>query len=222
MIELLPEDWKTALNAEFEQPYFQNLEDSVEKAYRETTVYPPRSLLFEAFRLCPLADVKVVLIGQDPYHGPSQAHGLSFSVNPGCKFPPSLRNIFKELMTDQAHYEVPLHGDLRDWATQGVLLLNAVLTVEAGLPGSHAKLGWEKFTDAVIRLVSTKNAHVVFLLWGNYAGSKAPLIDASRHFILKSAHPSPLARGAFFGSKPFSQTNKYLQAHGKKAIDWQL
>jgi uracil-DNA glycosylase len=222
MVELLPEDWKTALKPEFEKPYFARLSATVDAAYTRQTVYPPRPLLFEAFRLCPLQNVKVVILGQDPYHGPSQAHGLSFSVNPGIKFPPSLRNIFKELLTDQPPYEVPMDGDLRGWAQQGVLLLNAVLTVEAGVPGSHARMGWESFTDRVIELVSETCPHVVFLLWGNFAGSKAPLIKTQGHLILKAAHPSPLARGAFFGSKHFSQANAFLTAHGRTAIKWQL
>lgn len=222
MTELLPEDWKSALKPEFQLPYFAALEKAVDLAYKTSTIYPPREFLFEAFRLCPLNSLRVVIIGQDPYHGPSQAHGLSFSVNPGIRFPPSLRNIFKELLTDQPGYEVPLQGDLRPWAQQGVLLLNAILTVQAGLPGSHAKLGWEHFTDQVIRHISNSCEHVVFLLWGNFAGSKSALIDSSRHLILRAAHPSPLARGAFFGSRPFSQANEYLARHQQKTINWQL
>lgn len=220
MTELLPEDWKTVLRAEMQQPYFLELEKRVDRSYETLTVYPPRHLLFEALRLCPLQSLRVVILGQDPYHGPSQAHGLSFSVNPGIRFPPSLRNIYKELLTDLPGYEVPLDGDLRSWAVQGVLLLNAILTVEAGLPGSHAKWGWEQFTDQVIRCISNSCEHVVFLLWGNFAGSKSHLIDASRHLILKAAHPSPLARGAFFGSKHFSQANAYLTAQGRLPINW--
>lgn len=222
MIELLPTDWRTALETELEEPYFKELEMEVESAYKSRVILPPKRLIFEAFRLCPLQSVKVVLLGQDPYHGASQAHGLSFSVNSGLKFPPSLRNIFKELRNEYPDYEVPLSGDLSSWATQGVLLMNAILTVEAGLPGSHSKMGWEKFTDQVIRLISASKDQVVFLLWGNYAGAKSALIDESKHFVLKSAHPSPLARGAFFGSKPFSKTNAYLSQHGKVPINWQL
>lgn len=222
MIELLPTDWRTALETELEEPYFKELEMEVESAYKSRVILPPKRLIFEAFRLCPLQSVKVVLLGQDPYHGASQAHGLSFSVNSGLKFPPSLRNIFKELRNEYPDYEVPLSGDLSSWATQGVLLMNAIMTVEAGLPGSHSKMGWEKFTDQVIRLISASKDQVVFLLWGNYAGAKSALIDESKHFVLKSAHPSPLARGAFFGSKPFSKTNAYLSQHGKVPINWQL
>jgi uracil-DNA glycosylase len=178
--------------------------------------------LFNALQLCPLSSLKVVIIGQDPYHGAGQANGLSFSVNDGIKVPPSLQNIFKELKTDIPGFEIPTSGNLEAWAKQGILMLNAVLTVQAGLPGSHKKYGWQNFTDAIIKLISDKKQHVVFLLWGNYAITKSELIDSNKHLVLTAAHPSPLARGAFFGSKHFSKTNNYLTANGLTPVNWKL
>ena len=185
------------------------------------TVYPPGGQIFRAFELTPLQDVKVVILGQDPYHGPGQAMGLSFSVPDGVPAPPSLKNIFKEIETDLG---VPMSGrpNLEAWARQGVLLLNAILTVRGGVPASHSRIGWQEFTDAVIRTVSDRCDGVVFLLWGRFAQSKIPLIDASRHHILTAAHPSPLAGGAFFGCRHFSQTNQILVGEGKTPIQWQL
>jgi uracil-DNA glycosylase len=221
-IKSLSPQWNELLKNEFGKPYFKQLTDQVNQAYKTKTVYPPAKLVFNAFNLCPFENIKVVLIGQDPYHGPGQAHGLCFSVNDGVRQPPSLQNIFKELETDIPGFQAPYSGNLESWARQGVLMLNAILTVEGGQPGSHKSFGWENFTDAVIKLISDEKEHVVFLLWGNYALGKAPLIDSTKHLVLKAAHPSPLARGAFFGSKHFSQANKYLESHGIKAIDWRL
>lgn len=218
----IEESWKRALAPEFEKPYFEQL---VRKLHEEKsagkTIYPPGSLIFRAFDLCPLDKVKVVILGQDPYHNPGQAMGLSFSVPDGVPAPPSLKNIFKEIESDLG---IVMSGrpNLEAWAKQGVLMLNAVLTVRAGEPTSHGALGWQTFTDAVIRTVSDRCDGVVFLLWGNYARSKAPLVDAARHTVLEAAHPSPLARGAFFGCRHFSRANAALVAKGKSPIDWQL
>ena len=214
--------WRDALQSEFDQPYFAALVQQLhaEKAAGRT-IFPPGGLIFRAFDLCPLERTKVVILGQDPYHGYGQAMGLSFSVPPGVPAPPSLKNIFKEIETDLG---VQMSGspDLTPWARQGVLLLNTVLTVRAGEPTSHSGLGWQTFTDAVIRTVSERRDGVVFLLWGSYARSKAPLIDGARHLVLEAAHPSPLARGAFFGCRHFSRCNDYLVAHGQTPIDWKL
>lgn len=214
--------WREALQSEFDQPYFAALVQQLhaEKAAGRT-IFPPGGQIFRAFDLCPLERTKVVILGQDPYHGYGQAMGLSFSVPPGVPAPPSLKNIFKEIETDLG---VQMSGspDLTPWARQGVLLLNAVLTVRAGEPTSHSGLGWQTFTDAVIRTVSERREGVVFLLWGSYARSKAPLIDGARHLVLEAAHPSPLARGAFFGCRHFSRCNDYLAAHGQTPIDWKL
>ena len=214
--------WREALQSEFDQPYFAALVQQLhaEKAAGRT-IFPPGGQIFRAFDLCPLERTKVVILGQDPYHGYGQAMGLSFSVPPGVPAPPSLKNIFKEIETDLG---VQMSGspDLTPWARQGVLLLNAVLTVRAGEPTSHSGLGWQTFTDAVIRTVSERRDGVVFLLWGSYARSKAPLIDGARHLVLEAAHPSPLARGAFFGCRHFSRCNDYLAAHGQTPIDWKL
>jgi uracil-DNA glycosylase len=209
------------LNNEFKQAYFLQLNDFVTSAYSKLIIYPPQQLIFNAFNLCPFENVKVVLIGQDPYHGAGQANGLCFSVNDGMALPPSLRNIFKELKTDM-NADIPFSGNLEKWAKEGVLMLNTILTVENAKPGSHKNKGWETFTDHIIKLISDQKEHVVFLLWGNYAFEKEKLIDASKHLILKAAHPSPLARGAFFGSKPFSKTNTYLKENGINEIDWKL
>ena len=214
--------WKEALKEEFDKPYFIELARRLhsEKA-SGITVYPPGSMIFKAIDLCPLDKVKVVILGQDPYHGPGQAMGLSFSVPDGVRTPPSLVNIFKEIESDLG---IRMSGrpNLESWAAQGVLLLNAVLTVRAGEAASHGGLGWTSFTDAVIKTISDRCEGVVFLLWGNYARSKAPLIDSGRHHILEAAHPSPLARGAFFGCRHFSKTNTLLVSEGKEPIDWQL
>ena len=218
----IEDSWRQALQAEFDKPYFASLVSSLhaEKAAGRL-IYPPGPQIFKAFDLCPLPDVKVVILGQDPYHGPGQAMGLCFSVPDGVPAPPSLKNIFREIETDLG---VRMSGrpNLENWARQGVLLLNAVLTVRAGEPTSHSSLGWQEFTDAVIRCVSDNCNGVVFMLWGNYARSKAPLVDRSRHFVLEAAHPSPLARGAFFGCRHFSQANAILSAEGKAPIDWVL
>jgi len=212
--------WLAKLQPEFDKPYFEQLIQFVKTEYAQGTCYPPGKLIFNAFNLCPLPNVKVVLIGQDPYHEPGQAHGLCFSVNDGVPFPPSLRNIFEEIRTDLGT-PVPSSGNLTRWAQQGVLLLNATLTVRAHAAASHQRRGWEDFTDAVIRLVSAEREHVVFILWGSYAQSKAPLIDTTKHCILRSAHPSPLsAYRGFFGNHHFSVCNQYLQQHGISPINW--
>lgn len=213
--------WQSRLQKEFEKSYFLELIKFLESEKPLFIVFPKEQDVFKAFELTPLDAVKVVIIGQDPYHGLNQAHGLSFSVNKGVKIPPSLQNIFKELQTDD-NCPIPTHGNLTHWAKQGVLLLNATLTVREGLPGSHQKKGWETFTDAVINYISDEKKQVVFLLWGNYAKTKAALIDADKHLILEAAHPSPLARGAFFGCKHFSKTNAYLISRQIKPIDWNL
>lgn len=212
--------WKSQLGGEFTKPYFQTLANFVETEYQTQTVYPSESDVFNAFNFCPFNEVKVVILGQDPYHGPGQAHGLCFSVCDGVRLPPSLRNIFKEIQLDTGA-PIPTTGNLSRWATQGVLLLNATLTVRAHLAGSHQKKGWETFTDQVIRTVSEQHQHVVFLLWGAYAQQKAALIDGNKHLILQSVHPSPLsASRGFFGNHHFSKTNQYLQQHGKSPIVW--
>ena len=214
--------WKNALAGEFGKPYFESLVRFLHKEKAEgQTIYPPGSQIFRAFDLTPVNDLKVVILGQDPYHGPGQAHGLSFSVSAGVPAPPSLKNIFKEIESDLG-VRMSGYPDLEKWARQGVLLLNAVLTVRAGAAASHSKIGWEEFTDAVIRYISDNCEGVVFLLWGNFARSKSVLIDRSRHHVLEAAHPSPLARGAFFGCRHFSQTNALLQSQGKTPIDWVL
>lgn len=215
------ESWKKVLKEEFEKAYFQNLISFLQQEKENFTIYPKEELIFSAFNRTPFESVKVVLIGQDPYHGIGQANGLSFSVNDGIRKPPSLVNIFKELHTDLG-LPIPESGNLEPWADQGVLLLNATLTVRASEAGSHQKKGWEIFTDKVIQKISEEKENVVFLLWGNFAQGKAELIDSNKHLILKAAHPSPLARGAFFGSKPFSQTNTFLKAKGLGEINWKI
>ena len=216
----IEESWKQQLQDEFEKPYFKQLTDFVRSEYASQTIYPPAKLIFNAFEQCPFDRVKVVILGQDPYHGPGQAHGLCFSVNDGVDFPPSLRNIFKEIQADTGA-PVPSSGNLERWAKQGVLLLNATLTVRAHTAGSHQKKGWEQFTDAVIHLVADRLENVVFILWGNYAISKGEFIDPRKHLVLKSVHPSPLsASRGFFGNKQFSTTNKYLKDNGKEPIQW--
>lgn len=213
--------WREHIGAEFEKPYFSALTDFVRHEYTTTTCYPPGSLIFNAFNLCPFDRVKVVIIGQDPYHEPGQAQGLSFSVPEGVPLPPSLQNIFKEIQLDLGK-PVPLTGDLTRWAEQGVLLLNATLTVRAHQAASHQRHGWEQFTDAAIRALNAERENLVFILWGGYARSKAQLIDRSRHLVLESVHPSPLSanRGGWFGNHHFSQCNAYLREHGEQEIDW--
>ena len=220
----LDASWKYGLSDFLLSSQMDELRDfllSEKQAQKE--IYPPSSLIFNAFNTTPLEQVKVVILGQDPYHGPNQAHGLSFSVQKGIALPPSLRNIFHELHADMG-VEIPRHGDLTHWAEQGVLLLNSVLTVEAGQPTSHQKRGWENFTDHVIDVLNEQREHIVFILWGAYAQRKGQRIDPNKHLILKAAHPSPLAanRGGFFGCKVFSKTNNYLKHNGIEPIDWQL
>ncbi|WP_431134283.1 uracil-DNA glycosylase [Psychroserpens mesophilus] len=215
------ESWKNILVDEFNRPYFRALTDFIKSEYKTHTCYPPGKQIFSAFEYCHFNDVKVVIIGQDPYHGVGQANGLSFSVNDGISHPPSLMNIFKEIETD-LKIPYPKSGNLERWAKQGVLLLNATLTVRAHQAGSHQKKGWENFTDAVIRSISNKKSNVVFLLWGGFAKQKAKLIDAHKHQLLSSGHPSPLSanRGYWFGNKHFSKTNMYLAENGSKPIEW--
>ncbi|HTK10017.1 MAG TPA: uracil-DNA glycosylase [Ktedonobacteraceae bacterium] len=222
MLKNLPESWQHLLIEEFEQPYFQKLEQFVDNERTQNTVFPPEKDVFNALNYTPYENVKVLLLGQDPYHDDNQAHGLCFSVRPGIKPPPSLANMYKELNTDLG-IPVSNNGCLVPWAQQGVLLLNAVLTVRAHMANSHKNKGWEKFTDAVIRKVNEKADPVVFVLWGGYAQKKSSLIDTSRHVIVQSAHPSPLsAHHGFFGSKPFSKINDALRAAGKTEIDWRI
>ena len=213
--------WKQQLAEEFGKPYFQNLTQFVRQEYASGTCYPPGRLIFNAFDTTPFNDVRVVILGQDPYHGPGQAHGLCFSVNDGIAFPPSLQNIFKEIQAETGA-PIPQSGNLTRWAKQGVLMLNNVLTVRRAQANSHKGMGWEQFTDAVIRCISDRCEGVVFMLWGNFARTKRELIDHSRHHVLEAAHPSPLARGAFFGSRHFSQANALLAARGLTQIDWKL
>lgn len=216
----LETSWKSALTKEFEKPYFASLSESIRQAYLDSTVYPPQEQIFNAFKLCPLNKVKVVILGQDPYHGEGQAHGLSFSVEDGVRIPPSLKNIYKEIKTDIGT-EISTSGNLERWAIQGVLLLNATLTVLPNKPGSHQGLGWEAFTDAVIKTISETRERVVFLLWGNFARSKAALLNKEKHLVLESPHPSPFsAHSGFFGCKHFSKTNTYLETHNQLPIVW--
>jgi uracil-DNA glycosylase len=221
----LEASWLAVLKDEFGKDYMLKLKDFLkDEKQAGKTIYPKSGDIFAAFAKTPFDEVKVVILGQDPYHGPNQAHGLSFSVQKGVRTPPSLQNIYKELATDIPGFTIPNTGDLTEWAEQGVLLLNATLTVQAANAGSHQKKGWEKFTDMVIKTISDKKKGVVFILWGAYAQSKAVLIDDTKHLIIKSTHPSPLAvsHGGFFGSKPFSKTNNYLEQQGEKGIDWQI
>lgn len=214
--------WKTVLQSEFDKPYFQTLIEYIKKEKQHgKTIYPPGALIFNAFEQCPFDQVKVVILGQDPYHGPGQAMGLSFSVPKGIDQPASLKNIFKELKSD-LDIDPPNHGDLSSWARQGVFLLNAMLTVEKGNAGSHSKSGWQEFTDAVIQTISTYKKGIVFLLWGNFARNKKELINGQEHYILEAAHPSPLAGGAFFGCKHFSKTNELLKLQNKTPIAWKI
>ncbi|UMB60726.1 uracil-DNA glycosylase [Lutibacter sp. A80] len=217
----IADSWREILSLEFEKPYFKELSVFVEQEYEANLCFPPKNKLFEAFNLCALEDLKVVIIGQDPYHDVGQAHGLCFSVNEGVKHPPSLVNIFKEIETDLG-IPYPKSGNLDHWAKQGVLMLNATLSVQAHKAGSHQKKGWEKFTDAVIARISKEQEHVVFLLWGGYAKKKGLKIDATKHCVLTSGHPSPLSanRGYWFGNKHFSETNKYLKNNNLPTINW--
>lgn len=218
----IEEGWKKQLSEEFDKPYFAQLVDTVRMEYGNpyVRVYPPAAKIFAAFDQSPFKDTKVVIIGQDPYHGPGQANGLSFSVNPGIQIPPSLRNIFKEINSDTGA-PIPVDGDLSRWARQGVLLLNATLTVREHQPRSHANIGWGEFTDAAVRAINEHGEHVVFMLWGSDAIRKGSMIDRSKHLVLTAPHPSPLsASRGFFGCRHFSLANAYLEAHGKTAIIW--
>ena len=216
----IEESWKTRLQEEFDKSYFANLTQFVRNEYASGTVYPPGGEMFAAFDACPFEQVRVVILGQDPYHEPGQAHGLCFSVNDGVQFPPSLVNIFKEIESDLGK-PMPRSGNLMRWAQQGVLLLNATLTVRAHQAGSHQNKGWETFTDAVIHRLASEREHIVFILWGSYAQRKGAFIDRNRHCVLQSPHPSPLsAYRGFFGNKHFSSANKYLVQHGYKPIEW--
>lgn len=221
LVNILP-SWRNALLQEFESPYFDQLVVSLKNILSSgTIVYPPRQLIFKAYNQVEPHDIRVVILGQDPYHNPDEAMGLSFSVPKGIKIPPSLKNIYKELSEDLGCI-TPNHGDLSQWANQGVFLLNAFLTVEKNKAASHRNIGWDQFTDASIRYLSDHFQHIVFMLWGNFAKNKKPLIDGSRHLILEAAHPSPLARNAFSGCSHFSKANNYLIKHGRQAIDWQI
>jgi uracil-DNA glycosylase len=216
----IEQSWKVRLNSEFEKEYFTNLSGFVKEEYRTKTIFPPGGLIFNAFELCPFDKVKAVIIGQDPYHGPGQAHGLCFSVKEGIEFPPSLKNIFKEIESDLG-YKPLVSGDLSRWARQGVLLLNATLTVRAHMAGSHQKKGWEEFTDSAISALNREKNNLVFFLWGAYAQKKGESIDRSRHLVLESVHPSPLsASRGFFGNKHFSRCNEYLVEKKIEPIDW--
>ena len=222
MIESLCTSWGKFLKNEFQKDYFKKLSEFIEIERQSQIVFPPLELTFAALNITSHEKVKVVILGQDPYHNYNQANGLSFSVRNGVTIPPSLKNIFKELQSDLG-YKIPTLGNLELWAKQGVLLLNTTLTVRAHQPGSHQKKGWETFTDKIISLISQKHEHIVFILWGNFAHQKVKLIDEKKHFIIKSVHPSPFsARNGFFGSKPFSKCNEYLTSVNKENIDWNL
>lgn len=215
-------DWDDILQDEIEKPYFQELRYVLAREYKQHTVFPPKEQLFSALKLTPYSNTRVVILGQDPYHGPGQAHGLSFSVKPGVRIPPSLQNIYKELAQDLG-LQPPNHGYLLPWAERGVLLLNAVLTVRQGQPNSHKGLGWEQFTDAVMMKLNERETKVVFILWGSYAQQKGAFIDRRRHMVIQSPHPSPFsAHRGFLGSRPFSQANAFLESHGMKSINWSL
>ena len=218
----IEESWKAHIGSEFDKQYFIDLTQFVREEYMHTTCYPPGKMIFNAFNLCSFDKVKVVIIGQDPYHEPGQAHGLCFSVNDGIQFPPSLVNIFKEIQNDFGT-PAPQSGNLTRWAEQGVLLLNATLTVRAHQAGSHQRRGWEEFTDAAIKALANDREHIVFILWGNFARSKKVYITNPKHLVIESAHPSPFsANHGFFGSKPFSRTNQFLEQNKIQPIDWKL
>lgn len=217
----IEESWKKVLQKEFDEKYFEDLINFVKSEYQKSTVYPPAKFIFNAFNLTPFDKVKVVILGQDPYHGPNQANGLAFSVNDNIPTPPSLVNIYKEIKTDLGIEAKNKNGNLENWAKQGVLMLNATLTVKASQAGSHQNKGWEKFTDAVVKILSEQKENLVFILWGAYAQKKGSVIDENKHLVIRSAHPSPLsAYNGFFGSKPFSQANSYLIFTGKDPIEW--
>lgn len=216
----IDESWRKVLSEEFNKPYFEELVEFVKSEYASTTIYPEGKNIFRSFERCPFDKVKVVILGQDPYHGPGQANGLCFSVSEGVKNPPSLQNIFKEISSD-LEVPIPESGNLDRWADQGVLLLNATLTVRARQAGSHQKKGWETFTDAVVKTLNDQKENIVFLLWGRYAQNKGELIDRQKHHVLSAAHPSPFsAHSGFFGCKHFSKTNQYLESIGQQSIDW--
>ncbi len=221
MPSMLPESWQAVLGEELDKPYFQELTEYVEKERAQHNVFPPRDEVFAALEATAYDQVKVLILGQDPYHGAGQAHGMCFSVRPGVKTPPSLRNIFKEMQAELGH-PVPDNGYLMPWARQGVLLLNAVLTVREGEANAHKGKGWEKFTDAVIKAVAERPDPAVFVLWGNYAKKKLPLIDTERHVVVQGAHPSPLSAKKFFGSRPFTQIDAAVAAQGHPPIDWRI
>ena len=218
----LNSSWQTILATEIQKPYFNDLMSAVANEYKVNTCFPPKELLFSAFDYCSFDDLKVVIIGQDPYHGVGEANGLCFSVNENIKIPPSLRNIFREINSDLDSLFLPTSGNLKRWAKQGILLLNATLSVQKDKPNSHKHLNWGKFTDAVIQEISDKKSNVVFLLWGNFAHKKGLKIDLSKHLVLESGHPSPMSanQGKWFGNKHFSQTNNYLENNGKRGIEW--
>jgi len=217
----IEESWKKVLQKEFNEEYFSKLTEFVKAEYQKSTVYPPSKFIFNAFELTSFDKVKVVILGQDPYHGENQANGLAFSVNNGIATPPSLINIYKEIASDLGQKTINKNGNLENWAKQGVLMLNATLTVQSHMAGSHQNKGWEKFTDAVIKILSEQKENLVFILWGGYAQKKGSVIDESKHLVIKSVHPSPLsAYNGFFGSKPFSQTNAYLIFNDKEPINW--
>jgi uracil-DNA glycosylase len=222
MLSQISATWKSILNDEFEKEYFKLLISKVENEYKSTICYPPKEFIFSAFNYCSFEDINVVILGQDPYHGENEANGLCFSVNDGVKIPPSLRNIFREINSDFDSVFYPTSGNLSRWANQGVLLLNSTLTVEQNKAGSHQKLGWEVFTDQVIKIISDQKVHVVFLLWGAFAIKKGKNIDTNKHLVLTSGHPSPLSanQGKWFGNKHFSKTNEYLLSIGEKPIEW--
>ncbi|MEV5954456.1 uracil-DNA glycosylase [Streptomyces sp. NPDC051987] len=221
-IAMLPESWRGVLGDELQQPYFKELTEFVEEERAKGPVYPPREQVFAALEATPYDQVKVFILGQDPYHGQGQGHGLCFSVRPGVRIPPSLRNIYKEMREELGWESMPNNGYLMPWAQQGVLLLNAVLTVRAGEANSHKNKGWEKFTDAVIRAVAERPDPAVFVLWGGYAQKKLRLIDESRHVVIQSAHPSPLSAAKFFGTRPFTKINEAVAAQGHEPIDWRI
>lgn len=220
----IPENWLFYFKNEFNKPYFKNLDNLIEKDKNEgKVIFPPKDLIFNSLILAPFNELKVVIVGQDPYHGENEANGLSFSVNEGIKIPPSLRNIYKELETDIIGFEKPNHGNLQNWAMQGVLLLNTSLTVVKDQANSHSKIGWQQFTNKIIETISNYKKNIVFILWGNNAQEKKEFINPNKHLIIQSAHPSPLsASRGFFGSKPFSKANDYLIANNKTPIDWRL
>lgn len=213
--------WQKVLESEFNKEYFLQLAKFVKEQYQVATVYPPPKFIFRAFDLTPFDEVRVIILGQDPYHGEGQANGLAFAVNPGIRLPPSLQNIYKEIQSDIGKESKAQDGDLEEWAKQGVLLLNSTLTVQAHAAGSHQKKGWEQFTDTIVKVLSEQKENLVFILWGAYAQKKGTVIDRNKHLVLESAHPSPLsARNGFFGSRPFSRTNTYLTRYGKTPISW--